>query len=79
MLAIYNNIYKFVLEIFLCIKTSILTKYVERALPSTGFDYWAALLAWEANQNKHLLPEHMSLPINDLPYLFLIAIIHFIF
>ena len=37
--------------------------YVKRALPSTGFDYWAAYIGWTANQNS-LLPEPMSLSIN---------------
>ena len=37
------------------------------SLPSTGFDYWAALVGWTANQNKCLLPVSMSLPLNHLP------------
>ena len=41
-------------------------KTVTRSLPSTGFDYWAAHVGWTANQNIRLLPEPMSLPINDL-------------
>ena len=41
--------------------------YVKRALPSTGFDYWAALVGGAVNQNKGLLPVLMSLPLNHIP------------
>ena len=69
MLAIYKLPHNFFLESFLYIKTWILNHSIlvyKRAFPSIGFDYWAAYAGGAADQNKRLLPEPMSLPINDL-------------